>query len=53
MASKIHLEPEFGSKRLDEIDVGAINRFRAKLLRRELSKKRINNTLAVLSKPLR
>lgn len=50
---KIHLEPEFGSKRLDEIDVGAINRFRAKLLGKELSKKRINNVLAVLSKALR
>jgi len=50
---KIHLEPEFGSKRLDEIDVGAINRFRAKLLGKELSKKRINNILAVLSKALR
>jgi len=50
---KIHLEPEFGSKRLDEIDVGAVNRFRAKLLAKELSKKRINNILAVLSKALR
>ncbi|HLL24953.1 MAG TPA: hypothetical protein VK427_22620 [Kofleriaceae bacterium] len=26
---KIHLEPMFGSKRLDEIDIGSINRFRA------------------------
>jgi len=50
---RIHLEPEFGSKRLDEIDVGAINRFRACLLAKELSKKRINNILAVLSKALR
>ncbi len=50
---KIHLEPEFGSMRLDEIEVGAINRFRALLLTKELSKKRINNILAVLSKALR
>jgi len=50
---RVHLEPEFGSKRLDEIDVGSINRFRAKLLGKELSKKRINNILAVLSKALR
>jgi integrase len=50
---KIHLEPMFGSKRLDEIDIGAINRFRASLLQKKLSKKRINNILAVLSKALR
>jgi integrase len=50
---KVHLEPEFGSMRIDEIDVGAINRFRARLLEKELSKKRINNILAVLSKALR
>lgn len=50
---KIHLEPEFGSMRLDEIDIGSLNRFRAQLLGKELSKKRINNILAVLSKALR
>lgn len=50
---KHHLEPAFGHMRLDEIDVGAINRFRATLLEKELSKKRINNILAVLSKALR
>jgi integrase len=50
---KNHLEPEFGDKRLDEIDVGALNRFRAKLLQKELGKKSINNILAVLSKALR
>lgn len=50
---KIHLEPMFGSMRLDEIDIGAINRFRATLLQKKLSKKRINNILAVLSKALR
>ena len=40
---KIHLEPMFGSKRIDEIDIGAINRFRASLLQKKLSKKRVNN----------
>lgn len=50
---KHHLGPMFGAMRLDEIDVGAINRFRAALLSKKLSKKRINNILAVLSKALR
>jgi hypothetical protein len=50
---EIHLEPMFGPKRLDEIDIGTINRFRASLLQKKLSKKRINNILAVLSKALR
>jgi integrase len=48
-----HLKKAFGSMRLDEIDEGAIARFRAKLVGRELSEKRINNILAVLSKALR
>lgn len=50
---KHHLKPFFGEMKLDAIDVGAINRFRAKLLEMKLSKKRINNILAVLSKALR
>jgi len=56
---RIHLKDRFGSKRLDEIDVGEIARFRAELVQRgnvdkkkALSEKRINNILAVLSKPL-
>lgn len=62
-----HLEPAFGRMRLDEIDTAAIARFRATLLQRkpkagrhaetkkprQLSRKRINNILAVLSKALR
>jgi integrase len=48
-----HLEPYFGSKRLDEIDDSLIAQFRAKLVKDELSEKRINNILAVLSKSLR
>lgn len=50
---KHHLGSMFGEPRLDKIDVGAINRFRAALLEKKLSKKRINNILAVLSKALR
>jgi integrase len=50
---RIHLNDRMGSKRLDEIDVGEIARFRAELVQRgDLSEKRINNILAVLSKPL-
>jgi hypothetical protein len=46
---KQHLEPRFGSLRLDEIGPGAINAFGASLLSREhsLTEKRINNILAV------
>ena len=41
-------------KRLNEIDVGEIARFRAELVQSgELSEKRINNILAVLSKALK
>jgi integrase len=50
---KHHLGTMFGETRIDKIDVGAINRFRAALLEKKLSKKRINNILAVLSKALR
>lgn len=49
---KVHLDPEFGSVPLDEIDVSAIARFRAKLIEAKKSDKRINNILAVLSKAL-
>jgi hypothetical protein len=51
---RIHLKDRFGDKRLDEIDVGEIARFRAELVQSgALGEKRINNILAVLSKPLR
>jgi integrase len=49
---KVHLESAFGSMALDEIDVPAISRFRAKLIEAGKSDKRINNILAVLSKAL-
>ena len=49
---KHHLGPFFGELTLDAIDVGTNNRFRATLLEKKLSKKRINNILAVLSKAL-
>ncbi len=66
---RTHLEPAFGSVRVDDIDVAAIARFRAELKDktamagrwgvkslkqpRKLGRKRINNILAVLSKALR
>ena len=49
---KVHLGPEFGRLALGAIDFPAIARFRAKLIKAELSDKRINNILAVLSKAL-
>jgi integrase len=49
---KVHLGPAFGGMALDEIDVPAIARFRAKLIQAKKSDKRINNILAVLSKAL-
>jgi integrase len=50
---KGHLKEAFGKKRLDEIGVSEIAQFRAKLVKAQLSDKRVNNILAVLSKPLR
>ena len=51
---RIHLKDRLGDKRLDEIDVGEIARLRAELVQRgDLGEKRINNILAVLSKPLK
>jgi integrase len=51
---RVHLKKAFGHKRLDEIDVGAVASFRAGLVQRgDLSEKRINNILNVLSKPLK
>jgi len=49
---RLRLKSEFGDRRLDEIGVAEIAQFRAKLVKAELSDKTINNTLAVLSKPL-
>ena len=52
---KNHLGPAFGQVRIDKIGVGEVARFRAALLQRQpkLSRKSINNILAILSKPLR
>jgi integrase len=47
------LEPAFGKKRIDQIGPAEIGSFRASLVEEQLSQKTINNTLAVLSKPLR
>jgi len=49
----LHLEPRFGRMRLDEITTPVVARFRADLVAKKLGDKRINNILAVLSKPMR
>ena len=50
---KLHLEPRFGKMRLDEITTPVVARFRADLVAKKLGEKRINNILAVLSKPMK
>ena len=50
---KLHLRGYFGKTPIDEIDAEKIASFRAKLVKSELSEKRINNICAVLSKSLR
>ena len=49
-----HLKSEFGKRQLDEIGVAEVAAFKARLVSSgKLTKKRINNILAVLSKSLR
>ena len=48
-----HLKAAFGDLQLDEIGAGEIAAFRASLVEKKLSEKRINNILAVLSKALK
>jgi len=48
-----HLEPRFGEMPLDEITTSEVAQFRADLVAKKLSDKRINNILAVLSKPMK
>ena len=48
-----HLKDFFGGIALNRIDVALINTFRANLIAKELSPKRVNNIMAVLSKALR
>jgi hypothetical protein len=50
---RCHLEQRFGQMALDEITVSEVARLRADLVAKPLSDKRINNTLAVLSKALK
>jgi integrase len=50
---RCHLEGAFGNLRLDQIGAGEVAAFRASLVEKKLSEKRINNILAVLSKPLK
>jgi hypothetical protein len=49
---RLYLEPRYKDTPLDKIDVSAIAQLRADLVDAELSEKRSNNILAVLSKPL-
>jgi integrase len=50
---RLHLGPRFGLLRLDQIRVTEIAQLRADLVECGLGEKRINNILAVLSKPLK
>lgn len=48
-----HLRPAFGDMKLDEILTSDVAAFRASLVEKGLGDKRINNILAVLSKPMK
>jgi integrase len=48
-----HLGPAFGSMKLDQITVRDVERLKARMLAKNLSRKRVNNVLNVLSKLLR
>jgi integrase len=50
---EVHLKAWFGELPLDEIGAGEVAAFRASLVAKKLSEKRINNILAVLSKPMK
>ena len=51
---RVHLKPEIGHLRLDEINAEVVQKFRAKLVdEKKLGDKRINNIMVVLSKSLR
>jgi hypothetical protein len=50
---RCHLKAALGHLMLDEIGPGEVASFRASLVERKLSEKRINNILAVLSKPMK
>jgi integrase len=49
---RVHLVPELGELRLDQIGVAEIEAYKAKKVKAELSKKTINNHLTVLRKLL-
>jgi integrase len=51
---RVHLQPELGHLRVDEINAEQIQKLRAKLVdEKKLGDKRINNVMAVLSKSLK
>jgi integrase len=49
---RLHIHPELGSCRLDQIKSASVARLRAKLVRAGKKEKTINNVLGVLSTPL-
>jgi integrase len=52
-AYECHIKEAFGHLRLDKIGTGEVAAFRASLVEKELGEKRMNNILAVLSKPMK
>jgi hypothetical protein len=52
-AYEYRLKGAFGHLRLDEIGVAELNEFRSALIAEKLSRKTINNLLAIVSKPLK
>jgi integrase len=50
---EVHLKAAFGELRIDQIKTSHVAAFRASLVEKGLSEKRINNILAVLSKSLK
>jgi integrase len=52
MILRVHLVPEFGKLRLDQVGLAEIEAYKAKKLRAQLARKTINNHLTVLRKLL-
>jgi integrase len=50
---RVHLRDAVGDLPIDQIGTGEVAKFRASLVEKKLSDKRINNILAVLSKPMK
>jgi len=50
---RVHLQPELGHLKLDEVNAEVVQKLRANLVGKGLGDKRINNVMVVLSKSLR